>query len=125
MRRATVITSTCKLLLLLSAATAWAQQNDPEFKALRGTYMLYSFGIGDPQPAKPDDSKVAFAITGDAARKMFDAMAPDVRDACTAGSGVRVRTKDKVICQRESASSYHCSFGFDLRTGRSIGGSVC
>jgi hypothetical protein len=96
-----------------------------EFSHLRGNYMLYSSGLGDPKPARRDDGKIAFAITGEAARKIFDAMAPDVQDVCTAGSGVRVRTKENVSCQREKAGVYRCSFGFDLRTGKSIGGSVC
>jgi benzoyl-CoA reductase/2-hydroxyglutaryl-CoA dehydratase subunit BcrC/BadD/HgdB len=87
--------------------------------------MMYSLGLGDPQPTNASDSKIAFAIEGEAARDMFDSMAPDVRDVCTAGTNVRVRTKGHVTCQREKPGDYRCSFGFDLRTGKSIGGSVC
>lgn len=130
MLRNTAITSMSKLSFLVSALTicgaACAQQDySPEFKPLRGSYMAYSLGLGDPAPVKPNDSKIAFAVSGQAARTMFDAMAPDVHDVCTEGSGVRVRTKENVSCQREKDGSYHCSFGFDLRTGKSIGGSVC
>lgn len=130
MHRTTVTTFTFRSLLLLSlgtgTVTAWAQQaTGPEFKTLEGSYMLYSLGLGDPQPANAGDSKIAFEIEGAAARKMFDSMAPDVRDACTAGSGVRIRRKGQVSCQRENPDEYRCSFGFDLRTGKSISGSVC
>lgn len=130
MPRSTAITSMSSLGFLVSAAAicgaAHAQQDSsPEFKPLRGRYMTYSLGLGDPALAKRSDSKIAFAVSGDAARKMFDAMGPDVNDICTAGSGVRVRTKENVSCQREKDGSYQCSFGFDLRTGKSIGGSVC
>lgn len=130
MHRTTATISMSRSLLLLSLAidvtTARAQQDKvPEFKALHGSYMVYSLGLGDPQPAKAGDSKVTFAVEGEAARKMFDSMAPDVRDACTAGTGIRVRTKGQLSCQRESAGEYRCSFGFDLRTGKSISGSVC
>jgi hypothetical protein len=130
MHQTTATTSMFRSLLLLSlglsAAVAWAQQDAvPEFKALRGSYMMYSVGLGDPQPAKLNDSKIAFAIDGEAARKMFESMAPDMRDACTSGSSVRVRTKGHVSCQHEKSGEYRCSFGFDLRTGKSISGSVC
>ncbi|WP_342120223.1 hypothetical protein [Pseudoduganella sp. OTU4001] len=126
----TAITSMSKFSFLASAVTLWGaahaqQEIPPEFKPIQGRYMTYSLGLGDPAPAKRHDSKIAFAVSGDAARKMFDAMAPDVHDICTAGSGVRVRTKENVSCQREKDGSFHCSFGFDLRTGKSIGGSVC
>jgi hypothetical protein len=130
MRQAKVTTFTFKSLLLLGAALAAmsvmaVQDSAPEFKELRGSFMLYSLGLGDPQPARRDDNKIAFEITGDAARKMFDSLGRDVRDACTEGSGVRVRRKENLSCQRENAGEYRCSFGFDLRTGKSIGGSVC
>lgn len=130
MRRTTATTSMFRSVLLLSfgtgAAAAWAQQDPgPEFKALHGSYLMYSSGLGDPQPAKAGGGKVAFVIDGDAARKMFDSMAPDVRDSCTEGSGTRVRTKGNLSCQREKRGEYSCSFGFDLRTGKSIAGSVC
>lgn len=125
--KAEAITFRSLLLLRLGAGAAtWAQLDAaPEFKALRGSYMVYSSGLGDPQPAKAGDSKIAFAIEGQAARKMFDSMAPDVRDACTEGSGVRMRVKGQISCQREKSGQYRCSFGFDLRTGKNISGSVC
>lgn len=130
MLRTIATTFTFKLLFLfslgISATTAWALRDaQAEFRTLQGSYMMYSLGLGDPQPPKASDSKIAFAIEGEAARDMFDSMAPDVRDVCTAGTSVRVRTKGHVICQREQPGDYRCSFGFDLRTGKSIGGSVC
>ncbi len=126
----TAIISMSRLSLLISALAIWgaaqAQQgSSPEYKPLNGSYMTYSLGLGDPAPASRKHSKIAFAVSGDAAREMFDAMAPDVHDICTTGSDVRVRTKANVSCQREKDGNYHCSFGFDLRTGKSIGGSVC
>jgi len=130
MLRTIATTFTFKLLLLLSlgigATTAWTSRGvQAEFRPLKGSYMMYSLGLGDPQPTNASDSKIAFAIEGEAARDMFDSMAPDVRDVCTAGTSVRIRTKGHVTCQREKPGDYRCSFGFDLRTGKSIGGSVC
>jgi len=130
MPRTTATTFTFRSLLLLSLGVSAAagrapQTAEPEFKRFDGSYMVYSLGGGDPQPAKADDSKIAFAIEGVAARKMFDSMAPDIRDACTAGSAIRVRTKGHVSYQREKSGDYRCSFGFGLRTGKSISGSVC
>ena len=130
MQRTTAITSTFKLLFLVSASgaisSAWAQASPTSsFLPLRGNYMLYSLGIGDPMPARRDDSKVALEITGEAARKMFDAMWPDTHNLCTDGSGIRIREKENLSCQREKDGSHRCSFGFDLRTGKGIKGNVC
>lgn len=132
MRQTTATTFTCRLLLLLSVGASassalWAQDPTipPEFKALQGSYMLYGHGLGDPQPASPKDSKIAFSVESDAARRMFESMGPDVRDICTGGAGIRVRTKGNISCQHEKQGEYHCSFGFDLRTGKSIPGSTC
>lgn len=90
-------------------------------------YIVYGGGLGDP--VKPDgrDAKVAFEVTGRAAQELFGAMGPDRIDRCGSESGVRFRSRDgdKLACQRSAAGQYRCYFGFDLSTGKSIGGSIC
>lgn len=92
-----------------------------------GVYRIYGGGLGDPLEPTVRDTKIMFAVQGQVARSMFEAMGPDARDACTNGSGLRVRTKDKenLVCIRTKKGDYSCNFGFDLKTGKSIGGSLC
>ena len=90
-------------------------------------YAVYGRGLGDP--VKPDgrDAKVAFEVTGRAAQELFAAMGPDRVDRCGAEPGVRFRSRDgdKLACQRSASGEFRCQFGFDLITGKSIGGSIC
>jgi hypothetical protein len=102
--------------------------SDPgPYKKATADYRIYSGSLGDPIAPKPGDKKIAFSIEGTAAKDLFDAIGPDKRDECTAGSGDRVRHRDKenLSCIRTREGAYSCSFGFDLQTGKSIGGSLC
>jgi hypothetical protein len=68
-----------------------------------------------------------FSIDGKAAKALFEQLGPDVKDVCTEGTGTRMRAKDKenLMCMRTLEGEYSCNFGFDLRSGKSIGGAVC
>jgi len=98
-----------------------------EFKPISGVYGIYGGGIGDPIAPSRRDANIAFEITGEMAKSMFETMGPDVKDPCTERDGTRVRSKDhdKLRCQLTKDGEYTCSFGFNLKTGKSIGGSVC
>lgn len=102
--------------------------SDPgPYKNATARYRIYGGSLGDPTAPKDNDKKVAFAIGGAAAKALFDAIGPDKHDECTAGSGDRVRHRDdeNLSCIRTKDGEYSCSFGFDLQTGKSIGGSIC
>lgn len=90
-------------------------------------YATYGGTLGDPVVPSKEDSKIAFEVTGAGARQMFDAMAPDRPDQCGAESGARFRSRDdeKLVCVRSSKGTYSCYFGFDLKSGKSVGGSIC
>lgn len=68
-----------------------------------------------------------FRVSGKTAKDMFDAIGVDKKDACSTEPGERIRKLDgeKIFCSRSAKGEYSCSFGFDLRTGKSIGGIVC
>jgi hypothetical protein len=121
-----------QLLLILACALVMesaASQANWELvqKPITGSYGIYGGGLSDPVAPSRNDSKIMFSIAGKSARDMFDALGPDVKDICTEGMGMRVRKKDNenLTCLRTEKGEYSCSFGFDLRTGKSIGGSVC
>ena len=99
------------------------------YKPIAGTYALYGGGLGDPVAPGKADQKIAIAIEGEAAKSLFNAIGPDRKDACGAGGekGVRARHRDgeKLTCMFYPDAGYHCYVGFDLKTGKSIGGSLC
>lgn len=78
------------------------------------TYAVYGNSLGDPtSPSKGNDKKIAFAVQGQAAREMFEAI------------GLRSRDDERLVCTKSRAGQYACYFGFDLKSGKSIGGSIC
>ncbi|NHZ96621.1 hypothetical protein [Massilia sp. CCM 8734] len=121
------------ILILLSLATglvshASAADKEPweaPYKPLKGEYLVYSGTLGERQPPTRNDSKVSIRVEGKVAKDLFDAMHPDEKNKCTAEPGYRERNKDGVSCFYYPGSGYACYFGFDLRTGKSIGGASC
>jgi hypothetical protein len=115
------------VLTFATAAAVGADQVLGPHRKLEGVYRIYGGGLGDPVTPSAKDRKVMFSITGAAARELFDALGPDKKDVCTAGSGTRVRARDNdnLFCMRAAEGDYSCNFGFDLRSGKSIGGIVC
>jgi len=114
------------LLAALSIVMAQAAQNWIfSFQPLKGRYAIYGGGLGDPLPPTKKDKRIAFWIDGKAARQMFEAMGPDLRNTCGADGGYRLRQRAEVSCTYYPDDGHRCAFGFDLLTGRSIGGSIC
>lgn len=118
------------LIYVIVALPCFAIARAPEqgsHKKMVGSYRVYGGALGDPLPPSAADKKIMFSIEGSAAREMFDAIGPDVKDACTDQTGIRSRQRDheNLSCQRSAKGEYSCNFGFDLRSGKSIGGIVC
>jgi hypothetical protein len=116
-------------LLIVSGFGSAVLANDDlwRHRAFSGVYMIYGGGLGDPIAPSPKDRKVMFSISGRVAKDLFNAIGPDRHDVCTEGSGTRVRWRDNqnLSCIRSEKGEYGCNFGFDLRSGKSIGGSIC
>lgn len=115
------------IVSLFCANSAAEDSTQARYKKGVMTYWMYGGSLGDPTPPTTKDRKIAISIEGQAAREMFDAIGPDKRDECTEGSGTRARVRDKgnLTCTRSKEGQYECSAGFDLRDGKSIGGSIC
>lgn len=116
----------CVALLCSGTVSGTGKQLDPH-KKISGVYRIYGGELGDPVAPTSRDSKLMVSVDGPMAKELFDAIGPDVKDICTEGSGIRVREKDggKFSCVRSSNGDYSCNFGFDLRSGKSTGGSIC
>jgi len=115
------------LILLPVAALALADSVDDSFMKFSGRYWIYGGSLGDSTEPTPKDKKIGIAVHGRMAKDIFDAIGPDVHDICTEGNGTRIREKDhgSLSCSRSDKGRYQCNFGFDLRTGKSIGGIIC
>jgi hypothetical protein len=113
------------LLAFGAAASQSPQVWQAVFRPFNGTYSIYGGGLGDPYAPKVGDRKMTFSVEGRIAREMFNAMGPDLKGVCGAEDGGRIRQRAEVSCSFHVKEGYHCDFGFDLISGRSIGGSIC
>ncbi|MGK5034482.1 hypothetical protein [Janthinobacterium sp. LB3P118] len=95
------------------------------YQSIKGHYAIYGGSLSDPQPPTKKERRIAFWIDGRAAKQLFDAMGPDLRNACGADGEYRLRQRAELSCSYHPRDGHHCDFGFDLLTGRSIGGSLC
>lgn len=101
---------------------------DGSYTSFKGDYLIYSGDLGEQQPPTRADRKAAFVVEGPLAKELFDAIAPDLKNACGSMSGLRVRQKGHVDCTYDKdhpSSPYTCHFGLDLRSGKSTAGSIC
>lgn len=109
---------------LVSLAYATAADWPAPYRPFNGKYTIYSGELGDQQAPTRDDRKLSFIIEGQPAKDIFDSMYPDDKETC-GSEGARGRTKGNAWCTYQPRRGYKCYFGFDLRTGQSIGGGVC
>lgn len=111
----------------LMASTYASDKSDwpAPYKPFKGDYTIYSGELGNQQAPTRDDRKLSFIVEGKPAKDIFNSMAPDDKQTCTGEKGARSRTKGNVWCTYHPRDGYTCYFGFDLRTGQSIGGGIC
>lgn len=95
------------------------------YKSINAQMAVYSGGLGDPAIPTAQEAKVSFHVTGKAARDLFDHMGADVKNECSSDPKTRMRVKESLQCVRYSKSEYSCYFGFNLKDGKSIAGSIC
>jgi len=115
-------------LLLTLAATTLVHAVEPWDwmpRLLTAKYIIYGGDLGDAHAPGKGDMRIAFYVRGSAAKEMFDAIGPDRKSECGIEKGGRVREKERVACRYRPSDGYQCDFGFDLGSGKSIGGSVC
>ena len=111
------------VMLALAVSAAAAGPWGFTYRNMTARYVIYGGTLGDPNAPTSKDKKIAFAIHGNVAKEMFDAIGPDMKGCGSEGG--RERTKGEIDCMYTNAEGYTCWVGFDLKTGKSIGGSVC
>jgi len=122
-----------RLLLAAAAMTASLSVNAHDkakypapAKPLTAEYTIYSGSLGDEQQPTKDDRKIAFEVSGQPAKDIFESLYPDVQAvSCSDKKGERLRKKGRVWCVYTPEGGYRCFFGFNLRTGESIAGGSC
>jgi hypothetical protein len=90
-----------------------------------GEYSFYSGSLGEIALPTRKDAKVSMEISGTVAARMYGYMGAAAKiNSCNDTEDTRSR--DQLVCIREKTSgSVTCHFGFDMRTGKSIGGVIC
>ncbi len=90
-------------------------------------YVLYGGSLDEPSPPSEKETKIAFEVTGIAAKEIFHKIGPDQPDLCSGSPGDRFRSRDNgnLICIKYSVEKYSCYFGFDLKSGKSTVSSIC
>lgn len=108
------------------ATMAYGAQNwEWSIRPADARYVMYGGDLGDTYAPSSNDVHVAFYVRGRAAKEMFDVMGPDKKSECGIEKGGQVREKEHVACRYRPSDGYQCDFGFDLTSGKSIGGSIC
>jgi len=110
------------IIALLMTTPVSAQQ----YKNLSGEYSIAGQTIIDPPPNEPTDTHLYFALTGNAARDLYNAMKATARaDACGEPGGL-LKSIGAMQCTRApGGKSYQCSFAIDIAKQRISGGSAC
>jgi hypothetical protein len=113
-------------ITLMSVAYADEQIQSPApYRSFNGQYAIYSGALGEQQAPTRRDHKISLIVKGQVAKDMFDAMQSDDKETCSGEKGARSRSKENVWCTFGPGEGYACYFGFDLHTGKSIGGGIC
>lgn len=111
-------------IIAFSLAYAEGSSGWGEYRPFKGSYLIYSNDLGEEQPPTRHDRKISFMLTGAVAKEMFDSMAPDSKERCSSNKSYRERSKENVSCTLDH-DGYACHFGFNLRSGKSIAGTIC
>ena len=120
LKRASLILVILLCLLLGHQARAVRDFVQKDFSA---SYAIYGAYLDAAVAPVGGDTKVAFRLTGGAAKDLFEAIGPDMPDGCP-DSQIRIRHRDVLLCRHRPNDGYRCHFGFDLSTGLSIAGAV-
>jgi hypothetical protein len=126
MKRTTLLVS---LALVLSSSYADAPKEwDAEFATTKMRYLIYSGTLGETEPPQAGNKKLSMMFEGRLARELFDSIGPDQKDACGASTGVRMRERGDISCsydRDQKSAPFTCYVGLNLKTGKSMAGSIC
>jgi hypothetical protein len=92
---------------------------------LNGGFTLYGGELGDWNSPPKVGAKINLLIEGTAASQMYSQLGPRAQTEGCAPSADKVRRQGDLRCVREPSGAAHCLIGVDLKSGKSINGSIC
>jgi hypothetical protein len=119
MRKITGLVLGASALFSLAHAAEWSGA----WKPLRASYTIYSGELAEREAPTATERTMTIAVDGQAAKEMFDSIAPDLHPTCSQEKGDRDRRKKGVSCTYSAqgpGKGYRCWIGINLRTGESI-----
>lgn len=91
---------------------------------LPAEYKIHSGNTAYSELPTKTDSAITLAFKGEAAKRLFDQIGPDVKEGCAiTNKGDRERRRKGAVCLYETQldsptdSHYRCWIGIDLRNG--------
>ncbi len=114
-------------LWMAPSGMARAEKSEWEFryKPLLGEYEVYSGELDDPDQPNKNGANLSIKIVDEAAKEIFNNLGRDVKHACQAAPGEKMRVKNDVVCYLSKEGQYSCYIGFNLQTGKSRPGVIC
>lgn len=122
-----VLVSLVGAMMLLSHAQADDRKDEGRYlaKPLKGDYYIYGGSLGDSIPPTKKDRKLSLMFVGPLAKDLFDHIGPDAKNGCSSDPDYRERNRGDLSCIWTKQDGYSCYVGLDVRSGKSILGSVC
>lgn len=116
------------LLAFAVAVTCWpgtATPQDGSEGKFSGEFLFYGGTLDDRTPPTRRDTKLSIEVSGPFAAQLFRRMAGGPQqDNC--GDNQEWKARDELVCIRDrTTGKVDCYFGFDMRSGKSIGGVIC
>ncbi len=110
------------ILLLLAALPVAALQ----YKSLSGQYCIAGKTVIDPPPSEAKDTHLHLALSGAAARDLYNAMKVTPEPDECVGNGAMIKTVGEMRCLRsEDGKEFQCSFAIDIANQKITRASVC
>lgn len=106
-------------VILLTAVIAYAVTNEGKYT---GQYWIYGGSAGDRTPPTAKDTKIHMTVDGPLAARLFRELGSASRERGCIPEDVELRRRGDLACSRDNGGAPSCSFGFDLRSGKSTGG---
>lgn len=111
----------------LSIGTALAE--DEGYKPLKATYHITDYELSTDLAENAKLDRLAIAISGDDAKKIYDAILTPPRridcDGTPSEAFPPTKTAGGLSCSSDEQGRYYCSVAIKLDTGETKSGDVC
>lgn len=97
-----------------------------DYKPLEGEYKVGGKTFYDPPKNESKDTHIYFALTGTAAKNLFDSMkVRSKKDVCMNDGSLTKRVKEMQCTRSLDGKEHRCWFGIDIKNQNVTGGVAC